>query len=122
MSQSFSERDILALAIPVLQKHNAFGRPLTYDSGPYEVTTPSALLRDLMLAALEHADSTLRAENERLAREVEALRGALTKIAELHPDNDSDEGCNEWGEADCFVKAQRVARAAIASAPQEAPK
>ncbi len=40
---------------------------------------------------------------------------ALRLIAELDPLNDSDEGYNEWGEADCFRQAQIIARSALAS-------
>jgi multidrug efflux pump subunit AcrA (membrane-fusion protein) len=40
---------------------------------------------------------------------------ALTKIASLDPAKDSDEGYNEWGEADCFRKAQEIAKNALAS-------
>ncbi len=40
---------------------------------------------------------------------------ALHLIAELDPLNDSDEGYNEWGEADCFRQAQIIARSALAS-------
>jgi hypothetical protein len=45
--------------------------------------------------------------------EVGRLREALEKISNLDPENDSDEGFNEWGEAECFYKAQLIARAAL---------
>ena len=45
--------------------------------------------------------------------QVEALHAALTAIAALDPDKDSDEGLNEWGEADCFDMAQALARNAL---------
>jgi hypothetical protein len=40
---------------------------------------------------------------------VEKLKTALEKIATLNPSNDSTEGYNEWGEADCFNQAQAIA-------------
>jgi hypothetical protein len=43
------------------------------------------------------------------------LAEALRKIADLNPEVDSDEGYNEWGEADCFSQAQEIARAALAA-------
>jgi hypothetical protein len=46
----------------------------------------------------------------------EALLEALSRIAALDPEQDTDEGFNEWGEALCFNKAQDIARAAIAKA------
>lgn len=64
-----------------------------------------------------HADCTLD-EASALAVEVAALRLALTTIAELDPEKDSDEGYNEWGEADCFKQAVTLAQAAIAQAVQ----
>lgn len=45
--------------------------------------------------------------------EVEGLRSSLTLIANLDPETDSAQGFNEWGEADCFGKAQEIARKAI---------
>lgn len=41
---------------------------------------------------------------------------ALGQIAALDPAKDSSEGFNEWGEADCFKKAQAIAQAAIKKA------
>jgi hypothetical protein len=35
---------------------------------------------------------------------------ALERIVALNPADDSDEGYNEWGEADCFNKSQEIAR------------
>ena len=48
----------------------------------------------------------LRALN---ARYVEALQ----RIRDLDPSLDSDEGFNEWGEADCFDQAKRIAETAL---------
>lgn len=39
---------------------------------------------------------------------------ALEKIADLDPAEDSDEGFNEWGEADCFNMAQKIAKEILA--------
>ena len=36
------------------------------------------------------------------------MQKALQEILALHPSN-TDEGYNEWGEAECFVKARRIA-------------
>jgi hypothetical protein len=63
-------------------------------------------------AALE----ALRAKRDKaqaLADMAPALLDALEQIAALHPDKDSDEGYNEWGEAECFRKAQRIANKAL---------
>jgi hypothetical protein len=54
--------------------------------------------------------------NARLIAAAPELLAALERIASLDPAQDSDEGHNEWGEADCFRKAQDAARAAIAKA------
>ena len=43
------------------------------------------------------------------------LTDALRRIAALHPETNSDEGYNEWGEADCFRQAQDIARAVLAA-------
>jgi hypothetical protein len=43
----------------------------------------------------------------------ERLEQALKTIAGLDPSVDSDEGWNEWGESDCFKKAQIIARKAL---------
>ena len=43
----------------------------------------------------------------------EELLKALERIASLDPDVDSDEGFNEWGEAECFNLAQNIAREAL---------
>jgi hypothetical protein len=47
------------------------------------------------------------------ANTAERYRAALEKIRDLDPAEDSDEGLNEWGEADMFNKAQEIARAAL---------
>ena len=41
------------------------------------------------------------------------LLAALKAIADLDPEEDSEEGFNEWGEADCFGQAQKIAKAAL---------
>lgn len=41
------------------------------------------------------------------------FRIALERISSLDPDKDSDEGYNEWGEADCFRQARRIAIGAL---------
>jgi len=44
-----------------------------------------------------------------LNSDIANLKEALEKIATLNPSNDSTEGYNEWGEADCFNQAQAIA-------------
>lgn len=43
-------------------------------------------------------------------KQLVTMRDALVKITELDPEKDSTEGYNEWGEAECFNKAQKLAR------------
>jgi len=50
---------------------------------------------------------------EDLIAERDALIAALRRIAALDSSVDSPEGFNEWGEADCFAKAQEMARIAL---------
>lgn len=47
---------------------------------------------------------------EELEIEKNSFAAALQAIAYLHPEKDSKEGFNEWGEADCFNQAQSMAR------------
>jgi hypothetical protein len=63
---------------------------------------------------MNSADPTrreLEAPKEFMERMV--LKVALEKIAALDAAKDSDEGWNEWGEADCFRKARRIAKKAL---------
>jgi len=60
--------------------------------------------------------SRLHKKLQPLEAEIERLRAALQRIAELHPETDSEEGNNEWGEADCFNQAQKLAHDAISVA------
>ena len=48
-----------------------------------------------------------------LQQQVATLRAGLENIRDLDPSVDSDEGYNEWGEADCFRQGQRMARQAL---------
>jgi hypothetical protein len=43
----------------------------------------------------------------------EKFREALLAILRLDPNVNSEEGSNEWGEADCFHQAQRLAADAL---------
>jgi hypothetical protein len=52
-------------------------------------------------------------EVDNLRIELARYRAALQRITELNPSEDSEEGYNEWGEADCFRQARRVASAAL---------
>jgi|DEB19_MinimDraft_3_1074340.scaffolds.fasta_scaffold29832_2 hypothetical protein len=45
---------------------------------------------------------------------VAELIEALRNIVALDPATDSDSGRNEWGEAECFDKAQEIASTALA--------
>ena len=49
---------------------------------------------------------------------VDELRAALQEIASLDPETHSPEGYNEWGQADCFTKAQTIAREALGELSQ----
>ena len=60
-----------------------------------------------------HAKSAIAAELAHRDIEIDRLRAALRKIADLDPAVDSDKGYNEWGETDCFRQAQEAARAAL---------
>jgi hypothetical protein len=59
---------------------------------------------------------------EQQAAEIERLRAALQRVADLDPEVDTDEGFNEWGEACCFRQAKKLARAAIDAAMSGQPK
>lgn len=68
-----------------------------------------------------HADCT-KEEADALAAQVAQMRAALLAIARLDPIHDSHEQShNEWGEAECFTKAQDIARAALAQRAAPAP-
>lgn len=61
-------------------------------------------------------DETSSDTEARLRSRCASLESALREIAALDPNTDSVEGFNEWGEADCFRKAQDRARAALKGA------
>lgn len=48
------------------------------------------------------------------------MAAALARIVALDPEKDSPEGRNEWGEADCFNKAQDIAREGLGMPPMDA--
>ena len=58
-----------------------------------------------------------------VVEDVAAIRAVLAWIVALDLAIDSEEGHNEWGEADCFNQAQTLAREALgaAIAAQKAP-
>jgi hypothetical protein len=62
---------------------------------------------------LEGVIQALQTELVLKSAEAQRLRDALSSIANLDPTVDSDEGFNEWGCADCFGQAQRIAKNAI---------
>ena len=45
--------------------------------------------------------------------EIKRLRVVLENIEELDPAINSTNGFNDWGEADCFIQAQQLARDAL---------
>lgn len=50
---------------------------------------------------------------EKADAEIVRLKEALERIVSLNPSEDSSEGYNEWGEADCFNQAQKIANEAL---------
>ena len=50
------------------------------------------------------------------AAKLDRLFTTLLVIAAMNPEVDSAEGFNEWGEAECFNKAQALARDALGDA------
>lgn len=58
----------------------------------------------------ESALDSIKRMVEELEIEKNSFAAALQAIADLHPEKDSKEGFNEWGEADCFNQAQSMAR------------
>lgn len=52
-------------------------------------------------------------EVDNLKIELARYKAALERITSLNPSEDSEEGYNEWGEADCFRQAQRIADEAL---------
>jgi hypothetical protein len=70
-------------------------------------------------AALTHGSRSLiwdACNPDRIARlldRLDAAERALARIADLDASIHSEEGYNEWGEADCFHQARDLARAAM---------
>jgi hypothetical protein len=62
-------------------------------------------------------DITMTADESKARPDVGCteLLAALQAIADLDA-RDSDEGFNEWGEADCFHKAQKIANNILSAA------
>lgn len=63
-----------------------------------------------MTDAIENLSQQIDLQGKQLV----AMRDALIKITELDPEKDSTEGYNEWGEVECFIKAQKLAREVLA--------
>ena len=61
-------------------------------------------------AGESQSNKELRQARAAVAELIEALRN----IVALDPATDSDSGRNEWGEAECFDKAQEIASTALA--------
>lgn len=78
----------------------------------------AALLREAK-ADIEYLASTAASHFQQAMLNGEksnAYRRALVAIARLSPEEDSLEGFNEWGEADCFNKALAMAREVLGAA------
>ena len=58
---------------------------------------------------MSNAEALIKA----LQQQVATLRAGLENIKDLDPSVDSEEGHNEWGEAECFTIAQKMARQAL---------
>lgn len=54
-----------------------------------------------------------------LRQRLEVAEKALLTISELDPEKDSDEGYNEWGQAECYYKAKALAHEAIAAMKEQ---
>ena len=75
-----------------------------------------------VLAVMDRAeDAELREFRVESADEIRQARAAVAELIEalrnivaLDPATDSDSGRNEWGEAECFDKAQEIASTALA--------
>lgn len=50
---------------------------------------------------------------EMYTRKAQKLAEALRKIEKLDPEVDTDQGFNEWGQAECFEKSQHIAKEAL---------
>jgi hypothetical protein len=65
-------------------------------------------------------DSDPHLEVRRLRSELDRARKVVKSIAALNPDDDTDYGWNEWGEADCYRQAVKIAKGYLAAdAPTE---
>lgn len=83
---------------------------LTGDHGnPLDEAADVLEAQDKRIAELEDLAQGRLEQMESDRKQALVWRDALHKIAALDPAVDSDEGYNEWGEADCFRKAQAIA-------------
>lgn len=69
----------------------------------------SEMISDRLQCEIDSLRSALAAKSA----EVEGFREVLAVIADMHAEKDSNEGYNEWGEADCFHQARDLAKAAM---------
>ena len=69
----------------------------------------NARLEALVDNKVAYADG-MRVQMNALRTKLQTCLSALEKISNLDPHTDSDEGFNEWGEAECFNKAKAIAR------------
>ena len=79
--------------------------------GKRGIIDPTVEKRMVLVEVLRNGVKYLEASSAEA--EVVRLRTALDAIVSLDPGSDSVEGYNEWGEADCFYKAQALAREAL---------
>ena len=83
--------------------------------GPHAIILEQQRRLDSALSALSAKDIHVGALKFRISE----LEQALENIRELDPNKDSCQGCNEWGEADCFILAKDMAEHALAHKPKD---
>ncbi len=52
-------------------------------------------------------------EIDNLRIELDRYKKALRRIVEIDPEVDSEHGCNEWGESQCWHRAREIAEQAL---------
>jgi len=68
---------------------------------------------EIKTKVIEQKDFYKSVDNIEIEQEIHRMKNALQRIANLDPNYDSREGYNEWGEADCFNQAQKIAEEAL---------
>ena len=104
-----TSEQVCNIGFAVLRAHNddRLWRALTYDSGPYDLTTPNLALQELGAAfyaagyasggaqAVDKANSYI-VDNARLAEEVDRLRESLVREEAQYPDMQRDAERYRW--------------------------